>query len=288
MLMTFLATLRSQVTQRVRAVTPPLVRRLPEPVLKSLRDALGSPVAAARSGPSSASYEALYEEHGRALPAQTSIGGGDFDLIGRIELGILQMEGLRPTDTVVDFGCGTSRLAVHLIPYLDGGQYIGIDIADSMLVNARMFIQQRVPVPKCRITWTKQTSENFTVPDKSVDLICAFSVFTHMEHEDVYRYLVAAKRIVRPGGKFIFSCLPMTLAAAQQVFCASANLDLMGRWSAVRTVTTTVDMMDAVSRLSGWTVVRWYDGSERNITVPRESVQWGLGQSTCVLERPIG
>src|SRR4051812_47758290 len=103
--------------------------------MRGLRSRLGRAVrrVLTQRGPSGASYAELYERQGRSMPATSSVGDGDFDLIGRIELGLLQMEGLRPTDTVIDFGCGTGRLAIHLIPELRDGHYIGIDIAQSML-----------------------------------------------------------------------------------------------------------------------------------------------------------
>jgi len=230
-------------------------------------------------------YEDLYEKHGRELPPTVSVGDGDFDLIGAIELGILTMEGLRPEQTIVDFGCGTGRLAVHLIPFLDGGAYVGIDIAQSMLQKAQALVSGRIPKPRCRVTWQKQTDHRFQIEEASVDTVCAFSVFTHMEHEDAYRYLKAAQAIVRPGGRFIFSCLPMDLAAARDVFVASAGGPLEERWAQIRNVTTSVDLMNAVARLAGWEPVRWYRGDEQNVRVPGRTEMWGLGQSTCVLEK---
>ena len=230
-------------------------------------------------------YEDLYERHGKELPPTISVGDGDFDVIGTIELGILRMEGLRPEDKVVDFGCGTGRLAVHLIPFLNGGHYVGIDIAQSMLQAAQQLVSQRIQKPRCRVTWQKQPSDRFQIEEGSVDIVCAFSVFTHMEHEDAYRYLRAAHPIVRPGGRFVFSCLPMDLAFARDVFLASAGRSLEERWAQVRNVTTSVEFMNAIARLAGWEPVRWYRGDEKNILVPGQSDMWGLGQSTCVLEK---
>src|ERR1700682_5296632 len=73
-------------------------------------------------------YERVYEQRASMLPPEESIGRGDFDLIGKVELGLLLLEGIKVSDTVIDLGCGTGRLAVHLIPYLRSGSYLGIDI----------------------------------------------------------------------------------------------------------------------------------------------------------------
>jgi SAM-dependent methyltransferase len=227
-------------------------------------------------------YERLYETHAQGDVSDEAVGGGDFETIGRVELDLLLMEGLKPTDTLVDFGCGTGRLAVQAIPMLSGGSYIGIDISDTFLSRANTRIQEAVPAPPCRVRWMKQTTPTFPLGDQSADMICAFSVFTHMEHEDSYRYLKDARRVIRPSGCFIFSCLPMNLADAKQVFVEQANEDIRERWSGVRNVTTSVDLMEEIARLAGWRPARWYAGDENNIGSPGKDKR-ALGQSSCVL-----
>lgn len=228
-------------------------------------------------------YEALYETHARVHSAEDSVGGS-FDLVGRLELQLLLAEGLKPTDTLLDLGCGTGRLAVHAIPALDGGAYIGIDISQSMIDEAERRVRDTIPDPPCEVLWAKQTTPVYPLDADSVDVVCAFSVFTHMEHEDTYRYLKEALRIVRPGGRFIFSCLPMNLNLARTVFLNSAGADLESRWSEVRNVTTSVDFMNEIARLAGWRPVRWYDGEEQNIRLPDTAEPHAMGQSVCVLE----
>ncbi len=267
---------------RARRFTAGAVRVLPRRVRAELQRALATGDAAASGN----TYERLYDAQGRAMAPASSIGAGDFDLIGRKELGLLLMEHLRSTDTLVDLGCGTGRLAVHAIPTLAGGHYVGIDIAQSMLDHARALIDTRHPSPPCRVTWQQQRDDTFQLPDASADMMCAFSVFTHMEHEDTFRYLVSARRVVRPGGRFLFSCLPMSLAAARDIFRESASRTLAERWATVRNVTTTPEMMETLATMAGWTVRGWYAGDARVIETPGESDRLSLGQSTCVLERP--
>jgi ubiquinone/menaquinone biosynthesis C-methylase UbiE len=231
-------------------------------------------------------YESLYESYAQQNKSDHVIGPGDFNHIGQIELDLLLMEGLQPEHTLLDLGCGIGRLAVHVIPRLLGGSYIGVDISKTMLKRAKERIQQAIPEPPCRITWMQQATSDFQLPDHSVDMICAFSVFTHMEHEDSYRYLRDSLRIVRPGGRFIFSCAPLSLAMGKEMFRNSADLDMRTRWSYVRNVTTTVDYMTEIAKLAGWTVSRWYAGDEANIGLPSNGKLHALGQSSCVLEAP--
>ena len=231
-------------------------------------------------------YENVYETYAREIEVDQVIGAGDFELIGRLELALLQMEGLRPDHTLVDLGCGIGRLALHAIPALKSGSYIGIDISQTMLKRARAKVDKAVPNPPCTVKWLHQTTSDFELPRNSTDMICAFSAFTHMEHEDSYRYLKEALRIIKPGGRFIFSCLPLNLAAAKEVFQSSARMDLKTRWKDVRNVTTSVDYMTEIARLAGWEVVRWYAGDQPNIGPVNNGKMYPLGQASCILEAP--
>jgi SAM-dependent methyltransferase len=93
-------------------------------------------------------------------------------------------------------------------------------------------------------------------------MICVFSVINHMEHEDAYLYFKEALRIVRPGGRFVFSCLPIDREQAREVFFKSAGMDMQTRHTKIRHVVTSKDLIAEIARLAGWTPVRWYDGDE--------------------------
>ena len=231
-------------------------------------------------------YEALYEAHTQLYPDDEVVGAGGFDLIGRKELALAQLAGLKPTGTLVDLGCGVGRMASHAVPYLSAGRYIGIDVAPSMLRRAEARIEPLTAESSCEVSWVKQVGTVFELPDQSVDVFCAYSVFTHIEHEDTYNFLKDARRAVRPGGCFVFSCLPMELSASRDVFTASAAMDYSSRWNTVRNVTTSVDYMDEISRLAGWQVQRWFRGDEENLSL--DGKMYAFGQSVCVIEAPSG
>jgi SAM-dependent methyltransferase len=229
-------------------------------------------------------YERLYEAHARAYPDEGGVGAvGEDDLFGQLELGLLQIEGLRPDQTLVDFGCGNGRLAMRAVPYLAAGRYIGIDISETFLAVAADKVRGIVPTPTCEVSWIRQPGTRFLLPDASADWILAASVFTHMEHEDTYRYLVDARRVIRPGGRFVFTCLPLTLENARVIFEAEAAMDFGARWGRVRCVATSVDLMDALAEMSGWTVLHWYAGDA--VILPSFTGElYSMGQAICVLE----
>jgi ubiquinone/menaquinone biosynthesis C-methylase UbiE len=233
------------------------------------------------------SYEAAWEALIQESSADVAIGANrPFDLIGRLLLAVLTEEGLEPAATLVDLGCGTGRLAVHAIPYLVGGHYIGIDIARTMLDEAQERVESTVPDSPGRVSWIHQISPAFALDAGSVDMICAFSVFTHMEHEDSYLYLKEALRIVRPGGRFVFSCLPVDTTWGEEVFLGSAGRDPQTRYRTVRNVSTSRDLMEEIARLAGWTPIRWRGGDEEDIRMPGDDEPHKFRQTICVLEAP--
>jgi ubiquinone/menaquinone biosynthesis C-methylase UbiE len=206
--------------------------------------------------------------------------------MGRIMLSALLQEGLEPGHTFVDFGCGTGRLARHVIPRMKGGAYIGIDISPSMLDQAKLQTAD-ARGDGTEVRWVHQSGPTFDLPDGCVDYLAAFSVFTHMEHEDTYLYLRDAFRITRDGGRFMFSCLTMDLPAAHGVFLDSTSRTIAARWAQVRNVTTSYELMTSIAQLAGWSVVRWYKGDEELIDLDGSpGHRCALGQSICVLQRP--
>jgi SAM-dependent methyltransferase len=246
--------------------------------------------ASGDSGPrlTSASYRELYESHARHCEGEQAVGIGPYDQIGRRELDLLKVEGLQPNQSLVDFGCGSGRLAQFAIPYLKGGHYIGIDISKTFLQQARDRISRLIPDPPCQVSWVEQPPiTRFPIKDYSADMICAFSVFTHMEHEDTFRYLVDALRILRPGARFVFSCLPIDLAAAQDIFATEAAMDLGQRWRRPRNVVTSTDFVQEICHLAGWKVIRWYKGDEKSVR-DEQGIMHAFGQSVCVLQSASG
>src|SRR5262249_20275819 len=48
---------------------------------------------------------------------------------------------------------------------------------------------------------------NIPCRDNSIDIVAAFSVFTHLYHEESFTYLKDIRRVLRSGGRVVFSIL---------------------------------------------------------------------------------
>jgi SAM-dependent methyltransferase len=127
-----------------------------------------------------------------------AVGGGDYGIFGHIEFEILKAAGLKDGMRVVDLGCGSGRLASALHQGADVS-YVGIDIVQPLLDYARS------KAPKYQFVLHRGLS--IPQPDASADMVSAFSLFTHLLQSETFIYMEEAVRILKPGGKLVFSFL---------------------------------------------------------------------------------
>ncbi len=147
--------------------------------------------------------------------ATTFIGGGDFVTVGDDFFKTLKRHDLKPTDAVMDVGCGQGRMARPLIDYLDNGHYVGLDISASGIewcqkhyADLPHFKFIHMDVYNSRYNPDgRQKAMDYVFPfeNQSQDMIFLTSVFTHMLAQDVEAYLHEFHRILKPGGKVLIS-----------------------------------------------------------------------------------
>jgi SAM-dependent methyltransferase len=208
--------------------------------------------------------------------------GGEFSAMGKLERQLLVQHGLTPEAYVIDVGCGSGRLAYPLSEYLRG-RYLGTDVVPELLTHARSL----VPRPD----WRFELVDRIRIPERDgqADMICFFSVFTHLLHEDSYRYLVDAHRVLKPGGKVVLSFLEFAIASHWSVFENNVRrtgperpLDMfVGR-----------DALRAWADHAGFDIEAFHDGDQPYIVLPSpiqmedgtvHAGRGSLGQSVCVL-----
>jgi hypothetical protein len=154
-----------------------------------------------------------------------------------------------------------------------------------MLVHAEALVSDRLGTVPAHARFVLQSNETFPV-DAPVDFLCAYSVFTHMEHEDTYRYLKSALAAGTADTTFVASVLQLDTPVHQNAFLVSAAKTVEQRWANVRDVVTSQDLFTTVAQLAGWTVTRWIPITESAGTLP-DGERVGVGQSIVIM-RPTG
>ena len=103
----------------------------------------------------------------------------------------------------LDFGCGSGRIARHLLGHDEVVSMTGIDI-DAPAVS---WCQRNLPGRWIVIDADPPTA----LETGSFDLIYCISVFTHLDEEAQLEWLGEVARLLRPGGLFIASTHPPQL-----------------------------------------------------------------------------
>lgn len=115
---------------------------------------------------------------------------------------------------VLDFGCGVRFTQAFINRNVPIGHYVGVDVSSKVID----FLQTAVSDPRLehyhldahneRYNPTGQPLETMTVPEvegRQFDLICLFSVFTHLEPGDYVAMLRLLRRFVKPDGRLFFT-----------------------------------------------------------------------------------
>ena len=169
-----------------------------------------------------------------------NIGPGDFQNSGAGMMGdLLAYAGLKPDDQVLDIGCGVGRVALPLAGFLqDGGGYVGFDISRRAVVDCRRRFAR--PRPDFQFVWLDvrnadynaggaiaETEARFPCADGAVDLAFASSVFSHVQMATIAHYLVEIARVLKPGGRFLFTAYTLTPARREAIARHETRLALL-------------------------------------------------------------
>lgn len=204
------------------------------------------------------SYAELYEQHAKVRTDDSVVGGGDFNLVSALMLSALTEAGLSPEHSLLDFGCGVGRLAIRAIPFLANGRYIGVEVSKNIISRAKKRVKES-ELSGAEQSWIVSPSPKFDrITSNSIDVIAAFSVFTHLEDEDIYSYFLEFSRISKDTSRLVASFLILgENPLAEKVFIESALKDYSSRHKEVRNVVTTRDFIEKLAMLTGWRVHNW-------------------------------
>ena len=161
----------------------------------------------------------------RALPAEEETlaqrgyreyVGGLWDEIGQLQFDFLRTQGLVPEKVLLDVACGSLRGGRLFIPYLEPGNYLGIDKnAELIEVGKAKEIAPDVLQTR-RPEFVISDSFEFERFSRRPDYSLAQSLFTHLHQRDIKLCLRKLSAFARPGCRF-FATFFETSAALPQI-----------------------------------------------------------------------
>lgn len=102
---------------------------------------------------------------------------------------------LGTSEVLLEIGPGAGRLTDVLLPKCD--RLIAVDTSAGMI----NLLRERF-ADETKIEYHLSDGRGLRgVPDTSVDAAFSYGVFVHLQHWDIYHYLVELQRVLKPGGK---------------------------------------------------------------------------------------
>lgn len=128
--------------------------------------------------------------------------GGRWEEVGVKCADALVANGLSDKMNVIDFGCGSGRVAYALSNRVNIKQFVGIDIIQQLLAYAES---------KCPPNYKFILNRSLDIPirDNCIDFAYAFSVFTHLLQTEIHLYKKEIYKKLVKGGTFLYSFLEL-------------------------------------------------------------------------------
>ena len=151
---------------------------------------------------------------GKDLSSKTGLV--DFEEAGRPEFErYVKQFSLKPEHRVVDFGCGSLRLGIHFIRYLNPGNYFGLDLTDDFIISGLERVQERLGD-----NWDAQIgtiSDRFDDAVKfSADFVVSSNVAYHVHPNECAQYYEQLGQLA--GQRDAFLCFDSRVSNEEQRF----------------------------------------------------------------------
>lgn len=193
----------------------------------------------------------------RKLPSEDESGirtmghrnwvGGSWEQIGKLQFDFLISHGLKPHHVLLDIACGSLRAGGLLIPYLDAGNYLGIE-RHKALIDAALeqeldqnIIEQKKP------EFVISSEFEFHKFSKKPDFCIAQSIFTHLNSRLINQCLHNLAQFSKPG------CLIYATFFESKTLAVMPYLNVLRPSHSWRMFLYTRRQMLAFGTKNGWT-----------------------------------
>lgn len=150
-------------------------------------------------------YGKQLQAHELAQNMHRDFVGGLWNSMGEWQFHFMRDKGgLLPEMRFLDLGCGCFRGGIHFIPYLQPGNYYGLD-SNASLLHAGMNIELPLAGLEGKLLWdhvlvnSQFDASSFTV---TFERVLAVSLWTHLPLNHIALCLKQISKVMAPGGVF--------------------------------------------------------------------------------------
>ena len=173
-----------------------------------------------------------------------------FELTANHTVDILeQYVGIKPTDVVLEIGCGVGRVGKVLSKRVT--RWIGTDISGNMLTYAAQRLKglDNIELKELSTVGLKE------IPDQTVDFVYCTVVFMHLLEWDRYRYVAESFRVLKSGGRSFFDNVDIISDHGWEVFSAGYAIAAEARPSQL-SMTSSGDELRTYAEKAGFQNIR--------------------------------
>ena len=154
------------------------------------------------------SWIEYYADHINTSESEVLTAAPTYLDVGKEFLTFLQKHGLRPEHRLLDYGCGILRGGLQLVPYLERGNYVGVDISRVRLDQGQDLMDGAgIARDRYSVVLVQDCSLR-ELEGETFDYVWAHAVLTHMPESDIRILLASLKNHMKPGGQFFFTFFP--------------------------------------------------------------------------------
>lgn len=128
--------------------------------------------------------------------------GGLWERLGRLQFEFLVGRGLRPEHVLLDVACGSLRAGVRFIPYLNAGNYLGLDRNEALIAAGVQHELNAALVEEKRPVFVVSESFEFERFDVRPNYALAQSLFTHLPPHHIQKCLQKLRKVLAREGEF--------------------------------------------------------------------------------------
>jgi hypothetical protein len=151
---------------------------------------------------------ALEGDMGVRMVGHRAYIGGRWDEWGQVEFDFMVARGLEPHHVLLDIACGALRAGVHFIPYLDAGNYLGVEKERALIRRGLAKELPREVREQKRPELLVSSTFEFDRLSKQADYALAWSLFTHLNRADLESCLCKLRSYVGPEHQFFATYAP--------------------------------------------------------------------------------